>query len=68
LITPSAKTGRLFRKYVLFFAGVVLLALLSSAAIQYQFFVRDFTGFSVRLQREQAQAAADKVDDFIKDI
>ena len=66
--TPSAKTGRLFRKYVLFLAGVVLLALLSSATIQYQFLVRDFTDFSVRLQREQAQAAADKIDDFIQDI
>ena len=46
----------------------MLLALLSSATIQYQFLVRDFTDFSVRLQREQAQAAADKIDDFIQDI
>ena len=67
-IATPARSGRLFRKYVLLFAGMVLLALLSSAAIQYQFLVRDFTGFTIRLQREQAQAAADKIDDFIGDI
>lgn len=68
---PSARfkpRRRLFRKYVLFFVGVVLLALLSTTYLEYRYLVRDYTGFSVRLQRERAQAAADQIDHFVKDI
>jgi two-component system, NtrC family, sensor kinase len=68
VIAPAKRRHRLFRKYVAFFVFVVCLALLSNDVIELRFLVRDYTAFAVRLQHEQAQTAANKIEEFIKDI
>ena len=68
VLAPVTPRRRLFGKYVAFFVGVVCLALLANNLLEYRFLVRDYTGFSVRLQREQAQGAANRIDAFVKDI
>ena len=68
VVAPVTPRRRLFGKYVAFFVGVVCLALLANNLLEYRFLVRDYTGFSVRLQREQAQGAANRIDAFVKDI
>ena len=68
VVAPGKTRRRLFGKYVAFFVGVVCLALLANDLLEYRLLVRDYTGFSVRLQREQAQGAANRIDVFVKDI
>src|SRR5579859_6895217 len=60
--------GRLFLKYVAFFVTVVCLALLSNDLFQLRFSIRDYTAMSIRIQQEQADAAAAKIGQFVKEI
>ena len=60
--------GRLFRKYIAFFAAVVCVALASNTAFEYWFFYNDFKSVLVRLQTAQAESAAGKIGQFFKEI
>ena len=60
--------GPLFRKYVGLFLAVVCVALLSNGLFEIFFSYREHTEALVRIQREQAEGAAEKIGSFIKEI
>ncbi|MBR1123801.1 GAF domain-containing protein [Bradyrhizobium lablabi] len=67
----SARTGirsRLFTKYVALFVAVVAVALLSNGIFEVFFYYREHKAALVRIQHEQAEAAAAKISQFIKEI
>jgi signal transduction histidine kinase len=68
--TPSSpKTrSRLFTKYVALFVAVVGVALLSNGIFEVFFYYREHKAALIRIQREQAEAAAAKISQFIKEI
>ena len=69
--TPIARRpgkGRLFRKYALLFGAMVSAALLASGLVQIWFAYQEQTAFLIRLQHEQATAAAGKIGQFIGEI
>ena len=65
---PKRLRGRLFLKYVALFFTVVLVALLTSGAFQVWFYYQEHKASLIRIQREQAEAAAAKIGQFIKEI
>jgi adenylate cyclase len=66
---PPAKTrGRLFRKYVILFSSIVGTALLANGAVEVWFLYRDHTELLLRVENEQAEAAATKIGQFVKEI
>jgi signal transduction histidine kinase len=58
----------LFAKYVVLFVGVVCLALLVNGAAQIWFFFREHKASLIRIQHEQAEAAAAKMGQFVGGI
>ena len=60
--------GPLFRKYVGLFLAVVCVALLSNGLFEIIFSYREHTDALVRIQREQAEGAAEKIGHFVKEI
>ena len=58
----------LFHKYVGLFLTVVSLALLTNGLSQIWFSYREHKASLIRIQREQASAAANKISQFIKEI
>ena len=60
--------GRLFRKYVLLFAGIVSAALVANGLLDIWFAYREQKALLIRIQREQADAAAAKISHFVKEI
>jgi len=60
--------GPLFRKYVALFLAVVSVALLSNGLFEIWFSYREYRAALIRIQREQAEAAAGKISQFIKEI
>src|SRR6201747_753424 len=60
--------SRLFAKYVALFVAVVGVALLSNGIFEVFFYYREHKAALVRIQREQAEAAAAKISQFIKEI
>src|SRR5215831_8535325 len=60
--------GQLFVKYVALFVAVVSIALLSSGAFEIWFSYNEYKDSLVRIQREQAEAAAAKIGQFIREI
>src|SRR5262245_3776764 len=64
-VTPR---GRLFRKYALLFAGIVSGALIANGLLDIWFSYREQRALLVRIQREQADAAAAKISQFVKEI
>ncbi|MBI5323234.1 ATP-binding protein [Bradyrhizobium sp.] len=63
------KTGsRLFAKYVALFVAVVAIALLSNGIFEVYFYYREHKASLIRIQHEQAEAAAAKISQFIKEI
>ncbi len=60
--------GRLFRKYVLLFVTLVSGALLASGLIEIYFSYQENKTALVRVQREKAEAAAAKIEQFVKEI
>jgi signal transduction histidine kinase len=73
--TPSTRlrgwrqfSGPLFRKYVGLFLAVVCVALLSNGLFEIVFSYREHTDALIRIQREQAEGAAEKIAHFIKEI
>src|ERR1700722_11444959 len=73
--TPSTEmrgwrqfAGPLFRKYVALFLAVVCVALLSNGLFEIWFSYQEHKASLVRIQHEQAEAAAAKIGQFIKEI
>src|SRR6201996_7068152 len=60
--------SRLFTKYVALFVAVVAVALLSNGMFEVIFYYREHKTALIRIQREQAEAAAAKISQFIKEI
>jgi signal transduction histidine kinase len=60
--------GALFRKYVALFLAVVCVALLSNGLFEIYFSYGEHKASLIRIQREQAEAAAAKISQFIKEI
>ncbi len=70
-LSGSAAThvrSRLFRKYVALFVAVVCVALLTNGLFEIGFSYQENKQSLTRIQREQAEAAAAKIGQFIKDI
>src|SRR6266576_2939402 len=66
---PVAKTRRrLFTKYVALFVAVVCIALVSNGVFDVFFYYQEHKASLIRIQREQAEAAAAKIGQFIKEI
>src|SRR6266536_1801953 len=64
----SRRRGRLFRKYVALILAVVCLALLANGLSEIWFSYQEHKAALIRIQREQAEAAAAKIGQFIKEI
>src|SRR3974390_248784 len=60
--------SRLFIKYVALFVTVVVLALLANGVFEIWFSYRENKASLINIQREQAAAAADKIEEFITQI
>src|SRR4051794_11238095 len=60
--------ARLFAKYVALFVAVVGVALLSNGIFEVFFYYREHKASLIRIQHEQAEAAAAKIGQFIKEI
>src|SRR6267154_471197 len=60
--------SRLFTKYVALFVAVVGVALLSNGIFEVFFYYREHKAALIRIQHEQAEAAAAKIGQFIKEI
>ncbi|HYZ45584.1 MAG TPA: cache domain-containing protein, partial [Xanthobacteraceae bacterium] len=58
----------MFTKYVALFVAVVCLALLSNGVFDVFFYYQEHKTALIRIQREQAEAAAAKIGQFIKEI
>jgi signal transduction histidine kinase/DNA-binding response OmpR family regulator len=68
-VAPVRKTrSRLFIKYVALFVAVVCVALLSNGIFEVFFYYQEHKTALIRIQREQAEAAAAKIGQFIKEI
>src|SRR6187455_3887864 len=71
---PAANTSgtrirsRLFTKYVALFVAVVAVALISNGIFEVFFYYREHKAALIRIQHEQAEAAAAKISQFIKEI
>ncbi|HZP75014.1 MAG TPA: GAF domain-containing protein [Pseudolabrys sp.] len=64
----SAVRGQLFIKYVALFIAVVSIALLSNGAFEVWFSYNEYKASLIRIQHEQAESAAAKIAQFIKEI
>jgi signal transduction histidine kinase len=60
--------GRLFRKYVALFVGVVCIALIANGLFEIWFSYQEHKSSLIRIQEAQAEAAAAKIGQFIKEI
>ena len=68
-VSPGSKRrSRLFTKYVTLFVAVVGVALLSNGIFEVFFYYREHKAALIRIQHEQAEAAAAKISQFIKEI
>jgi hypothetical protein len=66
---PAPQTrNRLFIKYVVLFVAVVCVALLANGTFDVFFYYREHKAALVRIQREQAEAAAARIGQFIREI
>jgi len=66
---PRPKTrNRLFTKYVALFMAVVSLALLANGIFDVFFYYREHKAALIRIQHEQAEAAAAKISQFMAEI
>jgi signal transduction histidine kinase len=64
----SIVRSRLFLKYVALFVAVVSLALLANGAFDIYFSYQEQKASLIRIEREQAEAAAGKIGQFIAEI
>jgi signal transduction histidine kinase len=66
--TGTKIRSRLFTKYVALFVAVVAVALLSNGIFEVFFYYREHKASLIRIQHEQAEAAAAKISQFVKEI
>ena len=64
----STVRSRLFIKYVALFVAVVVLALVANGAFEIWFSYQEHKSSLISIQREEAQAAAGKIEQFITEI
>jgi signal transduction histidine kinase/CheY-like chemotaxis protein len=67
-MTGARPQGRLFRKYVVFLVGLVGGLLIASGLFELYFSYQEAKRALVRLEREKALVAADRIESFVKDI
>src|SRR5262245_27379954 len=67
-VSPHARSGRLFRKYAAIFVAIVCLALVTNGAFDMWFSYQELKGLLIQIQREQAESAASKISQFVKEI
>ncbi len=67
-VLPLTVRGGLFRKYVLMFVAVVGVSLMINGASDIWFSYREQNALLVRIQRGQAEFAAEKISQFLKQI
>jgi signal transduction histidine kinase len=72
-VVPGEAAGRgirtrLFTKYVALFVAVVAIALLANGLFEVFFYYREHKAALIRVQHEQAEAAAAKIGQFVKEI
>src|SRR6266852_1126410 len=60
--------GRLLRKYVLLFIGLVCLVLLVNSAFDFWFSYDENKAALFRIQQEKADSAAHRIDEFVDEI
>ncbi len=60
--------GRLFRKYVALFVTIVCTALLANGLLEIWFSYREYKASLIHIQHEQAEAAAAKIGQFVREI
>lgn len=60
--------GSLFFKYVIYFASSVTLALLANVAISVYFASKETRAALLELQREKAEAAANRIETYVQEI
>jgi signal transduction histidine kinase len=67
---PAAirERGHLFRKYVTLFVAVVAIALITNGLVDTWFSYHEQRALLVRVQRQQAEAAAARIAQFVKEI
>lgn len=68
VVGPAGLRGRLFRKYAILVAGLVSVALIASGVIGIWFSYGEQRRLLVRIQAEQAAAAAFRISQFLKEI
>jgi class 3 adenylate cyclase/HAMP domain-containing protein len=67
-IPETRAHGRLFRKYVALFVTIVCTVLLANGVLEIWFSYREYKASLIRIQREQAEAAAAKIGQFVREI
>jgi signal transduction histidine kinase/CheY-like chemotaxis protein len=68
IVSAPTLHRRLFRKYATLFVLAVGAALITSSVMGIWISYRDHTASLIRIQHEQAEAAAGKIGEFIRDI
>ena len=64
----SIVRSRLFIKYVALFVSVVVLALVANGAFEVWFSFQEQKASLINIQHQQAEAAADKIEEFVTEI
>src|SRR5215469_12911044 len=67
-VSAAAPRGKLFRKYVLFFVGLVAAALLVNGGFDFWFGYQENKAAMVRMQQLKADGAAQRIQEFIEEI
>src|SRR3954451_15783630 len=67
-IPPAARRGSLFRKYLVSFVAVVSVALITNSLFDAWFSYHEQKRLLIKVQHEQADAAAAKITQFLKEI
>jgi len=67
-LVPRKTRARLFRKYFALFVAVVCIATLGTGSFEIWFSYQEHKASLIRVQREQAEAAAGKIGQFFKEI
>ena len=65
---PAPARGRLVRKYALLFIGLVGVALLVNSGFDFWFSYQENKDALIRIQQEKADAAAQRIGEFIGEI
>jgi signal transduction histidine kinase len=61
-------SGKLFRKYIILFVGVVCVALIANSMSETWISYQEQKAFLIRVQHDRAETAADKITQFVKEI